>query len=431
MKAYREFFTSENGHRGLTQEGLLRRMASMDDEYAERFSHATVSRWESGATRPTVHRLQVFGSALGLSPTEVAGLLLLAGLAPDFQTALGLAASGDSGQAIGSNREDDSSVAEAAGDQASTTVLSTLGDVARFVSIRVLLPGVAIVVGGYVLSLPGWNDTWAPVVYVGFATGLVLTQGFLLSDEDAGLREFFWVSLFFLLSTPLLQFAPIGMDHYNFYAVGDFAGTHVPYMLALLVNLVLASSAGLMLQLLWKWQYPGRRDGSTALQRAVWTALPPVGFVYAVVVVISNTSIWIQFAVLMPVVAAVFTSLLILRDPSVNPGPNDRQFLLWATVVVAIISTILAIATILGIYMLPDLPRVLPDHNLLRSWEIDFAGLGFSREEALDRLNLGYMWHAMFVFVYMVFVVGGNLIVTIYRIGEEDTVELEPALQAR
>ncbi len=87
MKAYRESFTSEDGQQGLTQEGLLRRMASMDGEYADRFSHATVSRWEAGATRPTVHRLRVFGMALGLSPTEVAGLILLAGLAPDFHAA--------------------------------------------------------------------------------------------------------------------------------------------------------------------------------------------------------------------------------------------------------------------------------------------------------------------------------------------------------
>ena len=87
MRAYRESFVSEGGQRGLTQEGLLQRMASVDSEYGERFSHATVSRWESGSTRPTVQRLQAFGKALGLSLTEVAGLILLAGLAPDFQAA--------------------------------------------------------------------------------------------------------------------------------------------------------------------------------------------------------------------------------------------------------------------------------------------------------------------------------------------------------
>ena len=80
------------------------------------------------------------------------------------------------------------------------------------------------------------------------------------------------------------------------------------------------------------------------------------------------------------------------------------------------ISTTLGIVAMLAIYLSPDLPRVLPDHNLLRSWEIDFAELGLSREEALDGLNLGYMWHAIWVLAYMVFVVGGRLIVSIYRI---------------
>ena len=87
MRAYRESFTSEAGRRGLTQEDLLQRMAAVDSEYGERFSHATVSRWESGVTRPTVHRLKAFGRSMNLSQTEVAGLILLAGLAPDFQTA--------------------------------------------------------------------------------------------------------------------------------------------------------------------------------------------------------------------------------------------------------------------------------------------------------------------------------------------------------
>ena len=254
-------------------------------------------------------------------------------------------------------------------------------------------------------------------MYVGLAVGLVLAQGLLLPELSAGLRDFFWVSLFFLLSTPLLQFAPIYMDHYNFYAVRDFAGTHVPYMLALLVNLALASSAGLAFHLLWKWNHSERSGGSNALSRAAWAVLPPVGAVYAVVVVISNASVWIQLAFLMPVVAAVFTILLVLRDPAVDPSVRDRQLLLSTTVAVAIGSTILGIIAILAIYVSPDLPMVLPDHNLLRSWEIEFAEMGFTRQEALDRLNLGYMWHAMIVLAYMGFVVGGNLIVAIYRIG--------------
>ena len=42
--------------------------------------------------------------------------------------------------------------------------------------------------------------------------------------------------------------------------------------------------------------------------------------------------------------------------------------------------------------------------------------LGFTRDEALDRLNVGYLWHAIWVFAYMFFVIGGRLIVSVYRI---------------
>ena len=58
MRSYRESFAREGGRRGLTQEAFLERMGSVDSNYAERYSHATVSRWESGGTRPTLQRLK-------------------------------------------------------------------------------------------------------------------------------------------------------------------------------------------------------------------------------------------------------------------------------------------------------------------------------------------------------------------------------------
>ena len=273
---------------------------------------------------------------------------------------------------------------------------------ARFGFLRVLPLGMCIV-GGYVLSFYDWNNAWMPTAYVAFVAGLVLAQGFLLPDRGAPLREFFWVSLFFLLTTPLLQFASTRVDHYNFHAIGDLADTQMPYMLALLLNLVIAAAAGLMFQLLWKRQYSDDSDGSSPLRRAAWVALPPVISVCAVVVVITNISVSIQLAVLMPVLGAVFAALLVLRDPAFIPSERDRLFLFSTTSVLAMISAVLGIVAMLAIYVSPDLPRVLPDHNLLRSWEIDFAKLGLSREEALDGLNLGYMWHAIWVFAFMFF----------------------------
>ena len=419
MRSYREAFSSGEGRRGLTQEALLERMASVDSDYAERYSHATVSRWESGGTRPTLQRLKVFGKALNLSPTEVAGLIVLSGLALDFRTAMAHVTGSDGGGAIGREATPDrtsvSGVVDGTEAPATGSTVPFLMAASRFVFLRTFTLGLCIA-GGYALSVLGWNNAWMPTAYVTFATGIVLAQGFLMPDRQAPLREFFWVSLFFVLTTPLLQFGSIRTDHYGFYTIGTLAGTQMPYMLALLSNLVIASAAGLMFQLLWRWQYSSDSGDRSALRRASSVALPPIILTYSVVLIITNISVLIQLAVLLPVLGAVFTALLVLRDPAFKPRERDRLFLLSTSSVLALFSTILGIVTILLIYLSPDLPSVLPDHNQLRSWEIDFAELGFTREQALERLNLGYMWHAIWLLAYMFFVVGGRLMVAIYRI---------------
>ena len=420
MRAYRRAYVAENGKRGLTQEELLQRMAAVDDEYAERFSHATVSRWESGATRPSLRRMRAFGGALHLTRDEVAGLILLAGLAPDFQAAWNLAAS-DGGefaanQPPGAHWEPDPVATGAPSALTPGSGSAVLRSAVRFVLLRCLPAAVAIVAGGFALSPLDWDASRVPAIYVGLMAGLVMAQGLLFPDRDAGLRDLFWVSLFVLLSTPLLQFAPLQMDHYGLYMLGDVAGTHWPYTLALLVNLGVASSAGLMFYVLQARQVSRRGGGSRALGRAVSSVLPPVVLVYAVLVVISNESIWIQYAVLMPVLGGMFTTLVVLSDPSINPSREDRQFLLWVTTAAAIVTGSMGMAAIFAVFASPNLPTILPDHNLLSSWEIDFSELGYTREEALDRLNVGYVWHATLTFAYMVFVLGGNLIARMYRL---------------
>ena len=139
--------------------------------------------------------------------------------------------------------------------------------------------------------------------------------------------------------------------------------------------------------------------------------------IYAVVVVISNASIWIQLAAMVPALGGAFTIMLVLRDASTNLSRSDRRFLLTMLSVTAMVASVMGIITMMFIYVSPDRPQVLPDHNLFHSWEIDFNELGFTRQEALDRLDLGYVLHAIFSFGYIGFVVGGNLLVAVYRIG--------------
>ena len=164
------------------------------------------------------------------------------------------------------------------------------------------------------------------------------------------------------------------------------------------------------------------------MRRAVWLVVPPVALVYAVSVVISNVSVTIQLTVLMPILAAVFIGLLVLRDPEVNPSARDRRFLSTTSIATAIVATALGIIVILVIYVSPDLPTALPDHNLFHSWEIDFTELGYSREQTLAQVNLGYLWHAICLLAYLVFVVGAYLLVSIYRmeIGNDPDPDAKP-----
>ena len=409
MKTYRRAYVAEDGTFGLTQEELLRRMADVSSDYAERYSHATVSRWESGRTRPTLHRIRVLGAALDLEPPDVAGMIFLAGLASSFVVAMELAENGTSPVMADSTAPSDADLSPPAKTRSHRGI--------RWVVMKFLLLAVGIAAFGYALAWVGWDASWMPVTFVGFVLALVLCQHFMLPRVSDSLGEFFWVSLFVVLTTPLLQFSPLGMDHYNIYFVADFAGTHYPYTLALLLNLGLAFLGAMMFRIPWRWRYSNASAWESALRRAAWVVLPPVGLVYGVAAVISNISVSIQLAVLMPVLGAVFMVLLVLRAPEIKPSPRDRRFLATTSMVVAIVTTTMGIIVILAIYVSPDLPTVLPDHNLMFSWQIDFAELGYTREEALHKVNLGYIWHATCLLAYMVFVLGAYLLVSVYRMG--------------
>ena len=249
--------------------------------------------------------------------------------------------------------------------------IGSLLEVVRFFSLR-FLPLAALISGfHYLLSLVGWNDAWMPVICVAFAYLVVMGQGVVFPDKSAGLREFYWISVFFVLTTPLLQFAPLGLDHYNFHLVTGFGGTMMPYMLALLVNLTLAWTAGLMFHLLWRWRY---RDGTTVggtVTGAASVTLPPSGVVYAVVMVITNFSVTVQLSAVFAVLPMAFSLLLVFRDTGVTFTERDRQTLFPLLTAAACVSVLVGMAVIMSIYLSPDFPSVLPDHNLVKSWELD------------------------------------------------------------
>ena len=434
MRVYRETFELGGRKPGLTQAGLLQRMSEVNGQYAEKYSHVTVSRWESGATLPTEERLRDFGLALNLAPIEVEGLMILAGFrqgsvsersdSSDRWTDGGVGVGAVVGQRIQSVSVGEtglpSSSDRSAEDSGTGAAVPDMGSIIRYLSYKCVLTGVGIAAVGYALAAFGWNNSWMPVVYVVAMMSLVAAQGLLHRGRPHGLGEFYSTTVFFMLSTFLLQSAFIRMDPYGFYTLGDYAGTHLPYLLALEVNLALASIAGLAFHLLRQWQYSGDPRRSNPLRRAVTVTLPPTLFAYASIVVFSNISLWIQLVIVLPPLAGVFMVLLVLRDPAVRPSAEDRRFALVTAIALSAIMGSLGAGVVVTAYLAPNIPSVLPDHNWWTSWGIDYGQLGYPQGEVLERLNLGYLWHGLATFFYIMLVVGGVLISSIHRIGRND-----------
>lgn len=421
MQAYRRAYDAEGRKSRLSQEGLLKLMGQVDPVYLERYNHSTVARWESGATRPTRERLEVFGKALNLSTVEIQGMIRLAG----FQEHAG---PGQSEQPIDQGGESeaengvppDEAVAEPSSSPPSYAV-----QVVRYILTKFALPGLAVACMGYILARLGWNAGWIMALYVILAFVLVLVQGFLRVRRSHELRELYFMTVFLLLSGNLLQAPTIRMDPYGFYALADFANTPMPYLLSLIVNLLLSLTAGLMFDFLWRWQYSGNRGFKNVYHRAAWTSFPPVLFVYICTLLFCCLGTWILLLFVFSIMSGTFMAILVVRDKEMKFTSWERRLLLQAGVGLILLLTAIGGATVFVIYLEPSLLSI-PDHTLIRSWEIDFTALGYSPDELLERYRIGAVWSTLSIFVYLIFVMGGSLLVTIYRLKSVDSVE--PAL---
>ena len=413
MQAYRRSFKPQGGSGRLSQEGLLKLMGQVDPIYLERYNHSTVARWESGATRPTEERLKVFGQALNLPAAEVEGLIRLAGFYEEKEASQSLDESdrqGGPGRSLVSTGDATESV-----DYTHSFFVQGI----RFTLSRMVLPGLGVAAVGFVLASSGWNAAWMMMLYVIVVAGLVLAQGFLRLRRSNELRELYFISVFFLLGSKLLQAPLTRMDPFGFYAMGDFAATPMPYLLALLTSLLLALAAGLAFDFLWRRQIASQVCSFNLWQRTACTSFVPLILVYAACLLLTGLGTWICLLLVFSILGGSFMALLILRDKTVSLTPWERRLLLQAALTVTIILTVMGAALVMVMYLYPNL-LAIPDHTLIRSWEIDFDALGYPKDELMDRYRIGAVWSSLAAIVYMVVSLGGSLLITIYRSGERD-----------
>ena len=422
LRWHRQNFNREDGRQGLSQAEVLGRMAPLSSD--ERIVPADTSSWsrlENGVAPASRERLELFGRALDLSRVEIDGLLLLAGFEPVGQQmtakpASAITAPADDGEAV--DRDLEPVGLPAVGMFGERGIRPFLAETLNFFLYRTLLPAAAAAGAGYLLYSLGITATWIVVLYIGLAMGLVVFQGFLKMRRASNLRDLLFLSVFFVLSTPLLQTPFIRMDNYGFHNIPALAGTPFSIVLVMSANLLVALVAALGFDLLWRWQYGGR-GAAKAYHRALWVAAPPFAFVYLWILLASNAGSWLGYAFVLPVMTGVFAMLVALRDESVELAEWDRRFLLWCTMVVTIILTTFGAAGILTAYMQPSFAS-LTGHTLIHSWAIDFAALGYPEHELAARWRMGYAWNAVTGVVYLVIVLGGSLTVSLYRLGGGD-----------
>ena len=421
MRHYRSSFLAEDGQTGLTLEDVLERMAKVNQRY-ESSAPSTVSRWESGATMPRERRLQEFGAALNLSPHEIDGLVALAGIdteiRPEAAHSVGTAVERHqdvAASSTGSGRL----IPESGGTLGQSSVRSSLEQALKGGILQFLLPILAIAGAGYLLSSLEITETWILMLYIGLAMGLVVFQGVLRMRRADSLRDLLFMSLFFVLSAPVMQIPFVHTDHYGFHLLYDPTDSAKLILLSLAACLSMALIASLAFDLLWRWQYSGR-GARKAPHRAVWAVAPPVAFVYLCILLFGQSGAWVQYSFVLSVLGGAFITLALLRDETFTISEWDRRFLLWSAFMTVLVLTAVASATVLVTYSEFSLLST-KGHTLIHSWDVDYSAWGYSEQELLDRNRISYVWSAVLILAYMVIVIGGSLIAIIYRLETTDT----------
>jgi transcriptional regulator with XRE-family HTH domain len=421
MRHYRSSFRAEDGRTGLTMEDVLERMAKANQRY-ESSAPSTVSRWESGATMPKRRRLQEFGAALNLSPHEIDGLAALAGIDAESRLDPARAAVSAVGRhqdvaasATGSGRL----IPQIGGVFGQRSIRSLLVQALQGSIFQFLLPLLAIAGAGYLLSSQGITETWILMLYIGIAMGLVVFQRLLRMRRADSLRDLLFMSLFVVLSAPLTQIPFVHTDHYGLYILSGSNDSAKLILLSLIACLSMALIASLAFDLLWRWQYSGR-GATKAHHRAVWVVAPPVAFVYLCILLLGPLGAWIEYLFVLSVLTGVFITLALLRDQTITLSIWDRRFLLWSAFMTILVLTAIGAAAVLVGYSEFSVLSA-KGHTLIHSWDVDYSTWGYSQQELVDRSRVSFLWNATLVLAYMVIVVGGTFMATIYRLETTDT----------
>ena len=418
IKSYRSG-AGRNG-RGLTQEGLLSLMVERGENYAVRLDRSTISHWERGVRLAPQEFLEALGRALDVPQGEIRLMMVLAGHVPpppDFGVREEILTAVQSIESrVGNVQQDMRSLM---GSSTVPTPSANTSTVVRGALQQAVLPGVYALTIGFVLNAIGLNGTAVLLAYALVAASIVTGQWVLrwlktgretsAQDNIAGL---FFISLFVTLNSSVLIGAATKADHFGFYTISSFTNTSVPFVLTMVVNLALALAGVLIFSLLWRSQN-SPDGGRSTFTRAVFITLPPILFVYVNIIVFTNFGGWIYFMIVLGVMFGAFTAIVAFNEPGLKLG-NDG-FALKATILVIVLLCSVGVASLIIVYMEPDMLMTAADFRIVSLPEVSHTELGYTAQEGVERVRLGMMFMSLTTILYMAIVVGGYLIMTVRR----------------
>lgn len=405
--------------RGLTQEGLLGLMVEHGEDYAASLDRSSVSHWERGTRLAPREFLEALGRTLDVPKREIDLMLVLAGHDPpgddEGREALLAAASSIESRVVSVQRDVQNLMDSGTG--APPPAYATT--VARTALRRGALPGMYALAVGFALNAIGLNGTPVLLAYALVAASVVTGQWvlqWLKSARDTSAQEniagLFFISLFITLNSSVLIGAATKADHFGFYTIGALTNTPTPFVLTMVVNLALSLAGVVMFSLLWRSQY-GPEGGRNAFTRAVFITLPPILFVYVNIVIFTNFGGWIYFMIVFGVLFGAFAAIVAFNEPGLKLGRDS--FALKTTVLVIILLSSVGVASLIIVYLEPDMVMAAANFRIIPLPEVSHTELGYTAQEGVARLRLGMMFMSLPTLFYMAIVVGGYLIMTVRR----------------
>ena len=418
IRSYREGM-GDNG-RPLSQERFLNLTRERAEESAAAWDRSSLSRWETGTRLAPREFLEALGRVCDIPQHDMDQLMSLAGYAGSrdyVEQGLMLTAARDIESRVERIQEDVSDVKQLIVGHptpldASAVVKSTLR--------RALPPGVFALTVGFFLHAMGQNGNLVLVVYVLGLLSLVLGQGVLRwvkrdrsMPERDHVEDLFYISLFFTMNASLLITALTRTDHFGFHTIGAFTNTPVSFLLTMLAHLALSLAGSLVFSVSWSRQY-GPKGGRSTLSRALWTTLPPLVFVYVILLATTNLGNYIHFMYILGILFLAFTTIVALNEPGMTLS-NSESVLKVAVVVIVLLGAFGILGT-LSSYQKPEVVMIAENVRIIPLQEVTSEELGYSDVESTAYWRLGIVWMSSATFVYLIVVVGGYTITTISKV---------------